>query len=119
MRDKGRIVRAEVGDPHAIEELTLDEARALAVIAQRLDRRPPGTHNPATVKARLLTTIRALGCVQLDTINVVSRSHETVLWRRLGHYVPPLLAELHYPDGTLFMYWAHAAALVPIEDFRF
>lgn len=90
---------------------TRDEARLLSVIAQRLDRRPRG--KPA--KELLLETIRHLGCVQLDTISVVARSHETVLWSRVGAYDPADLAALHFPDGALMEYWAHAAALVPIE----
>lgn len=98
-------------------ELPSDAARVLAVAAQRLDRRPPRRH-PRT-KDLLLATIRHLGCIQLDTISVVSRSHETVLWSRLGTYDPRLLAELHYPDGALMEYLAHAAALVPIEAFPY
>ena len=101
------------------EVLSLDEARVLSVVAQRLDRRPPRATDRAVVKARLLETIRALGCVQIDTISVVARSHETVLWSRVGAYDPALLAELHHPDGALFEYWAHAAALVPIEMFPY
>ena len=97
--------------------LSREEARLLAVHAQGLDRRPPLRNGPS--KARLLETIRALGCVQLDTISVVSRSHETVLWSRLGHYDPTRLAELHYPDGALMEYWVHAAAIVPVEFFPF
>ncbi len=102
-----------------ISHLTLsrDEARLLAVHAQGLDRRPPFRNGPS--KAHLLETIRALGCVQLDTISVVSRSHETVLWSRLGRYDPALLAQLHHPDGALIEYWVHAAALVPVEFFPF
>ena len=106
--------------PHAVaacEHLSGQEARALAVIASRLDRRPRPTGDPAVQKARLLETIRALGCVQLDTISVVSRSHETVLWSRLGPYDPALLGSLHYPDGLLTEYWAHAAAIIPVESF--
>lgn len=99
--------------------LSLDEARVLSVVAQRLDRRPVRVRDRGVVKGRLLETIRALGCVQLDTISVVARSHETVLWSRVGAYDPALLAELHFPDGELFEYWAHAAALVPIELFPF
>ncbi|MGH2561324.1 MAG: winged helix-turn-helix domain-containing protein [Thermomicrobiales bacterium] len=104
--------------PAAVTPLScsLDEARMLAVIAQRLDRRPRGK----VTKERLLDTIRHLGCVQLDTISVVARSHETVLWSRVGAYDPVAdLAALHYPDGALFEYWAHAAALVPIEAIPF
>jgi uncharacterized protein YcaQ len=97
------------------ERLTLDEARMLAVIAQRLDRRPALPRSPALVKQRLLDMVRHLGCVQIDTISVISRSHETVLWSRLGAYDPALFDQLYFPDGALFEYWAHAAAFVPIE----
>jgi uncharacterized protein YcaQ len=99
--------------------LSRAEARALATIASHLDRRPRPVRDPATQQARLLETIRALGCVQLDTISVVSRSHETVLWSRLGGYDPAQLAALHYPDGLITEYWAHAAALIPIESFPY
>jgi hypothetical protein len=109
----------DVADEAGPESLTLEEARALATIAQRLDRRPPPARTRRLLKERLLATIRALGCVQLDTISVVARSHETVLWSRLGPYDPALLAELHHPDGALFEYWAHAAAIVPIEAFPY
>ncbi|MEJ7901405.1 MAG: crosslink repair DNA glycosylase YcaQ family protein [Thermomicrobiales bacterium] len=102
-----------------MERLSLAEARSLAVIAQRLDRRPRGSSNPRTTKRRLLEIIRAIGCVQLDTISVISRSHETVLWSRLGAYDRRLLAALQFPDGALMEYWAHAAALAPIEDFPY
>lgn len=101
------------------EHLTRDEARALATIASRLDRRPRPARDPAVQKARLHETIRALGCVQLDTICVVSRSHETVLWSRLGAYDPAVLATLHYPDALVTEYWAHAAAIIPIEHFPY
>ena len=102
-----------------LELLSREEARALATIASRLDRRPRPTRDPAEQKARLHETIRHLGCVQLDTISVVSRSHETVLWSRLGAYDPALLTSLHYPDGQITEYWAHAAALIPIETFPY
>ncbi|MDQ3696096.1 MAG: winged helix DNA-binding domain-containing protein [Chloroflexota bacterium] len=101
------------------ERLTLDEARMLAVIAQRLDRRPAAVRSPERVKQRLLETVRHLGCVQIDTISVISRSHETVLWSRLGAFDPALFDELYYPDGALMEYWAHAAAFVPIEALPF
>lgn len=99
--------------------LSRAEARVMAVIASRLDRRPRPTRDPAVQKARLLETIRALGCVQLDTISVVSRSHETVLWSRLGAYDPALFSALHYPDALVTEYWAHAAAIIPVETFPY
>ena len=101
------------------QHLSIDEARALATIASRLDRRPRPSRDPAVQKARLIDTIRHLGCVQLDTISVVSRAHETTLWSRLGAYDPALLAELHHPDGLTTEYWAHAAAIIPVETFPY
>ena len=97
--------------------LSHDEAQVLAVIAQGLDRRPPA--RLARTKDLLLATIRQLGCVQLDTISVISRSHETVLWSRLGAYDPSLIAELYYPDGAVIEHWVHAAAIAPTEVFPY
>lgn len=94
------------------EAVTRDEARWLAVVAQGLDRRP---FRRRPTKGELLDTIRRLGCVQLDTISVVSRSHETVLWSRLGAYDVSMLAELYDPDHAITEYWAHAAAIIPVE----
>jgi uncharacterized protein YcaQ len=108
-----------MGMADAVLTLSIAEARALATMASRLDRRPRATRDPAVQKARLLETIRHLGCVQLDTISVVSRAHETALWTRLGAYDPALLGELHSPDGLLTEYWAHAAAIIPIETFSY
>ena len=54
--------------------------------------------------------------LQIDTIHVVARSPYFVLWSRLGNYSPNWLEELH-AEGLLFEYWAHAACLIPIEQF--
>ena len=106
-------------DEIAGSELTRKEARELAVIASRLDRRPRPTRDPQVQRARLHETIRALGCVQLDTISVISRSHETVLWSRLGQYDARVLNALYADGGALTEYWAHAAAIIPIETFPY
>ncbi|MEZ4561573.1 MAG: crosslink repair DNA glycosylase YcaQ family protein [Thermomicrobiales bacterium] len=99
--------------------LTRREARELAVIASRLDRRPRPSRDAGVQRARLHEMIRALGCVQLDTISVISRSHETVLWSRLGQYDPRVLNALYAGGGVLTEYWAHAAAIIPIETFPY
>ena len=100
-------------------ELTRKEARDLAVIASRLDKRPRPTRDPRVQRSRLHEMIRTLGCVQLDTISVISRSHETVLWSRLGTYDPRVLNALYADGGALTEYWAHAAAIIPIETFPY
>lgn len=95
-------------------KISRDEARLLAVIGQKLDRRPRGKAN----KARVMEMIEHLGCVQLDTISVVARSHETVLWSRLGAFDPAIVWKL-YKDRKLFEYWAHAAAITPLHMFPY
>jgi uncharacterized protein YcaQ len=99
-------------------KLSMDEARFISLVAQRLDGVPaPGRKKPS--KAEILEMIRTLGCVQLDTISVVARSHETVLWSRLGPFDPALIRELFYPDRALLEYWVHAAAIAPVEMFPY
>lgn len=95
--------------------ITREEAGALAVIAQGLDARPPRPASHAAWQALLLQTIERIGCVQLDTISVISRSHETVLWSRLGPYDAADLAALLYPRGDVMEYWVHAAAIAPVS----
>ena len=92
--------------------LSLPQARALALAAQGL-LSPPAL--PA-VKADILTAIRRIHNLQLDTISVVARAHLHILWSRLGAFHPRWLDELH-AEGALFEFWAHAACLLPIEDY--
>lgn len=92
--------------------LTLAAARALHLAAQGLlqpRRRKAG-------QADLLSAIRQMGVLQIDTIHVVARSPYLVLWSRLGDYPPAWLEQL-LERGALFEYWAHEACFVPIEDY--
>ena len=59
--------------------------------------------------------VRRLGAVQLDTISVLARSHELVAYARLGP-VGRAAVESAYWGGDAFEYWAHAACVMPIED---
>jgi uncharacterized protein YcaQ len=55
--------------------ITRDEARAISIIAQGLDDRP----RKKATKAQVIDMIRRIGCLQIDTISVVARSHYLVL----------------------------------------
>jgi len=94
--------------------LSLETARTLAVIKQGLDRRPP-----AADKQTLFDTIRRIGLLQLDTVNVIARSHYLVMLSRVGLYDRADLDALLYPDRKLFEQWAHAACLIPVEDYDY
>jgi uncharacterized protein YcaQ len=98
---------------HEAKPISGEEARLLSLAAQRLDLVPRPTSPPN--KAVILDLIRTLGVVQLDSISVVARSHETVLWSRLGPFDPTQVAELYDPDRRVTEYLGHAAAIVPVE----
>ncbi len=87
-------------------------ARRLAISRQRL----AGDPAPATAEG-ILEVVRDLGCLQLDPISTVARSHTLVLWSRLGVYNVGDLEKLIYEDRQLFEYWAHVASIVLTEDY--
>lgn len=98
-------------------KLSLGAARHLLLAAQGLLRRPDRAAQSAEVqKADVHAAIRRMGALQIDTISVVARSHELVLWSRLGAYDPRRLYEL-LAEGAIFEYWSHAACFLPREDF--
>lgn len=93
-------------------ELTQAAARGLMVTSLGLGERP---QQPAA-KADVLSAIRRMGALQIDTINVVARSPYLVLFARLGRYDPRWLDEL-LAEGEVFEYWAHEASFLPREDY--
>ena len=96
------------------ESLSLPEARRVALAAQGFGRPRPGRD---IVKADVVRTVRALGLLQIDSVNVLVRSHYLPLFSRLGAYVMPLLDEAAYGGRRrqLFEYWGHEASLLPVE----
>ena len=60
-------------------------------------------------------TIRALSCVQLDSITAVERSHRIALGTRVGAYPRETVSQL-LGQGRVFEYWAHEACLIPVEE---
>lgn len=88
-------------------------ARRLAVAAQGLAGGRPAAHGPADI----LALVRRLGCLQLDPLRAVERSHLLVLWSRLGAFDPAALDALLWQDRSLFEYWAHAASIVLTEEY--
>src|SRR5690606_39425912 len=96
-------------------DLSLREARRIAIGAQLL----AGPTPKRPTKQRMLDVIRHLGAVQIDSISVVARSHHIVLWSRIGNHPYDWVYGLLGTERALFEYWAHAAAFVPIENFRY
>jgi hypothetical protein len=69
-------------------------------------------------KTGALAAIEQLGYVQIDSINVVERAHHHVLHSRVSDYQPQWLDEL-MAEKQIFEYWSHAAAYLPMSEFRF
>jgi uncharacterized protein YcaQ len=65
----------------------------------------------------MLQTVKEIGCLQLDPISAVEKTHLLVLWSRLGQYDRAEIDRLIYQDRVLFEYWAHMASLVVTEDY--
>jgi hypothetical protein len=93
-------------------QLSLSSARALQLAAQGLLTLTKKTAS----KDDVLSIIRQMAALQIDTINVVARSPYLVLWSRLGNYQNSWLDEL-LAEGKLFEYWSHEACFLPIEDY--
>jgi len=62
--------------------------------------------------------IRHLGYIQIDSIAVVHRAHDHVLHSRVPKFEPAMTTRL-LRGSEVFEYWAHAAAVLPMEEFRF
>ena len=88
--------------------------RKIALTHQGLSSAKPfGSGVAAVAKA-----VEHLGYVQIDTISVVERAHHHVLWSRIPGYQPDALYQL-VASKKIFEYWFHAAAYLPIRDFRY
>jgi uncharacterized protein len=104
-------------------ELSAAAARRAALAAQGLSKaRPKGRVDVRHLRRAL----DHVGILQLDSVNVFSRSHYMPLFSRLGPYPKETLDQLTvYQDGVdgrmrgdrreFFEYWAHEASLLPID----
>ncbi|NDJ78329.1 MAG: winged helix-turn-helix domain-containing protein [Chloroflexi bacterium] len=99
--------------------LPLAAARTAALHVQGLTT-PPGAE-PAPTLDTIYDTVARIGCVQIDTLHMVHRSHYLTLWSRLGQYDIADFDRLIYdPDHRrLYEYWMHAASIIPLANYRY
>lgn len=66
----------------------------------------------------VLKAIEHLAYIQIDTISVVERAHHHTLWNRVMNYQNKYLDQL-LEQQKVFEYWSHAAAYLPMCDFKY
>jgi len=96
-----------------VDSISPASARRIALAAQGF-----GRPRPDAVGTRQLNLlVRRLGLLQLDSVNVLERSHYLPVFARLGGYDKAMLDRLTFERRAPYReYWAHEAALVPMED---
>jgi uncharacterized protein YcaQ len=88
--------------------------RRLALARQGLTRPAAfGRGRPGAHRA-----LEHLGYVQIDTISVVARAHNHTLWARVPNFRPEHIDAM-VRRREAFEYWFHAAAYLPMRDYRF
>ncbi|MBV9444279.1 MAG: YcaQ family DNA glycosylase [Streptosporangiaceae bacterium] len=94
--------------------LGLDEVRRITLRSQ-------GFLGAASRRGGIAGMLNRIGAVQLDTISVLARSHELVAYARLGPIGRDRIerAYWHPRKPATFEYWAHAACILPIEEWPF
>jgi uncharacterized protein YcaQ len=95
-----------------VVEISQRDARRLALAAQGFgDPRPRGKVD----RRGFRRVLDRLATVQLDSVNVLTRSHELVFFSRLGAYDREALSRWLWRSREVFEYWGHEASLHPME----
>ena len=97
--------------PKRLDELTIVEARSLALAAQGFDK--PRTKTKSTT-ADAVAVIKKLGVIQIDSVNVLVRSQELPLFSRLGDHDRNAISKAT-SHRKIFEYWGHEAAHLPVD----
>ncbi len=95
-----------------MRKLTQEQARRAALGAQGFYRPGP----PGRVDRRHFRRVfNDIGLLQLDSVNVLERSHFLPVFARLGDYAKADLNSYTVDSGEVFEYWGHEASLLPVE----
>ncbi len=93
--------------------LSLAQARRVALTAQGFTH--PDRTKPVTWGA-MARMIRQINLLQIDSVNVLVRSHYLPLYSRLGAYPHAALDQRSFSNKkrAMFECWAHEASLIPL-----
>jgi uncharacterized protein YcaQ len=91
-------------------EVTPEQARSFMLDVQGLRTEKPSKS--------VMAVARRIHNIQIDTISVVSRSHNLITYNRFADYKEGKIWDA-LKKGHLFEYWSHAMCLIPIEAYPF
>ncbi len=97
--------------------IAASQARRIALAAQGFAKVPSG----ASTRRAVLGAVAKTNLLQLDSVSAVVRAHYAPVFARIGAYDRTLLDAAVWSHSArqprrLVEYWAHEAALVPVED---
>ena len=99
---------------HLSKAKDMERLRRMALASQGLIGSAPfGRGLSGAVKA-----IEHLGYIQLDSISVIERAHNHIWHSRVPNFKPEQSNQL-LERATVFEYWAHAAAYLPMDEYRY
>jgi uncharacterized protein YcaQ len=94
--------------------INLEDAKKAIILSQGLYH----SQTNVTDVENTYNLLKSINYIQIDTISVVERAHHHSFWNRSQDYKPNHLDTL-LADKKIFEYWSHAAAYLPIENFRY
>ena len=85
---------------------------------QSLNTSSESSYNPT--RNDIYQIVDRIKALQIDTLQMVKRSHYLVMWSRIGIYNDAYLDQLCYSDDRrLFEYWYHAACIIPVSEYPY
>jgi uncharacterized protein YcaQ len=98
-----------------MRKISNDQARRYALGAQGFI----GGRAEGRVDVRhLRKVVDQIGLIQLDSVNVFSRTHYMPFFSRIGHYDRDALDQWLWSSGEMFEYWGHEASVIPVKHHR-
>lgn len=91
-------------------EVSSDTARRFVLDIQGLRTEKPSKS--------VVSVAKRIHSIQIDTISVVSRSHNLIVFNRFPGYEEESIWE-YVEQGKLFEFWSHGICMMPIESYPF